>query len=241
MTLLLLPASLVQLDGRRGRFFRLSYIMVLLVIIGMTHSAGSWFLCVACIAFIASMHLMLKMKPIDALTVGMVVFGIGMVMIVAVVANADALLWMIGKDPTMTGRTQIWSSLMVSILKRPFVGYGYMSFWQGLKDRVGEHHIAVAWQGVRGKGVLELWLELGAVAVLLYALAFSAVLATLSIVYGEIRPRHKVVRFRALLCGICESVGWKPFCALTLECVLPFVAYAGLRSASRRIRGLQAA
>jgi hypothetical protein len=27
----------------------------------------------------------------------------------------------------------------------------------------------------------------------------------------------------------------------TLECVPPFIAYAGLRSASRRIRGLQAA
>ena len=42
MTLLLLPASCVQLDGQRGRAFRISYIAVLLVIIAMTRSAGSW-------------------------------------------------------------------------------------------------------------------------------------------------------------------------------------------------------
>ncbi len=94
--------------------------MVLLLIIGMTRSAGSWFLCGACLAFVASIHLVRKMKGIDALTVGMVMFGIAAVVTVAAVANADALLWMMGKDPTMTGRTVLWSSLMVSVLKHPF-------------------------------------------------------------------------------------------------------------------------
>jgi exopolysaccharide production protein ExoQ len=173
-----------------------------------------------------------------------VVFGIAMIVIVAVVANADALLWMIGKDPTMTGRTQIWSSLMVSILKRPFVGYGYMSFWQGLKGESANTILQLNWPGMAyaENGVLELWLELGAVAVLLYALVFLA--AAKDAIYCLRRdPSSSTMWFASVLFYVAFANLWAGnlLAPSTLECVLPFVAYAGLRSTSRRIRGLQAA
>ncbi|MGZ9113536.1 MAG: O-antigen ligase family protein, partial [Brevundimonas sp.] len=45
-----------------------------------------------------------------------------------------AVLEVLGKDPSLTGRTEIWDSLMRKVADRPWTGYGYGAFW----GRVGE-------------------------------------------------------------------------------------------------------
>lgn len=35
----------------------------------------------------------------------------------------------LGKDPSLTGRTDIWASLMRRVAERPMTGYGYAAFW----------------------------------------------------------------------------------------------------------------
>ncbi|MGC1305227.1 MAG: O-antigen ligase family protein [Caulobacteraceae bacterium] len=44
----------------------------------------------------------------------------------------DALLKLLGKDPTLTGRTDIWAAIFRQMEHRPLLGYGYGAFW--LKD-----------------------------------------------------------------------------------------------------------
>jgi len=44
------------------------------------------------------------------------------------------LLEVLGKDPSLTGRTDIWDSLMRKVADRPWTGYGYGAFW----GRIGE-------------------------------------------------------------------------------------------------------
>jgi O-antigen ligase len=39
------------------------------------------------------------------------------------------LLEALGKDPSLTGRTDIWDSLMRKVADRPWTGYGYGAFW----------------------------------------------------------------------------------------------------------------
>jgi O-antigen ligase len=41
----------------------------------------------------------------------------------------SGILTAIGKDPTLTGRVPLWASLMDSIAKHPWHGYGYNAFW----------------------------------------------------------------------------------------------------------------
>lgn len=41
----------------------------------------------------------------------------------------DMIFKMLGKDPTLTGRTEIWASLMRLSDKHPWLGYGYKAFW----------------------------------------------------------------------------------------------------------------
>ncbi len=45
------------------------------------------------------------------------------------VAAPDALVAVIGRDLTLTGRTDIWEALFMLIDERPLLGYGYGAFW----------------------------------------------------------------------------------------------------------------
>ncbi|MBO9708933.1 MAG: O-antigen ligase family protein [Caulobacter sp.] len=57
---------------------------------------------------------------------------------VTVIGAAVMIMWLepaivfktLGKDPTLTGRTDIWASLMRQSAKHPLTGYGYAVFWQ---------------------------------------------------------------------------------------------------------------
>ncbi len=45
--------------------------------------------------------------------------------------NFSAAMAMLGKDPTLTGRTYLWTSSIKAGLDRPILGYGYNGFWLG--------------------------------------------------------------------------------------------------------------
>lgn len=43
--------------------------------------------------------------------------------------SSDLVLEALGKDPSLTGRTLIWESLMRKVAERPWTGYGFSAFW----------------------------------------------------------------------------------------------------------------
>jgi len=49
-------------------------------------------------------------------------------------SHSVELLEVLGKDPSLTGRTDIWDALMRKVADRPWTGYGYGAFW----GRAGE-------------------------------------------------------------------------------------------------------
>ena len=63
-----------------------------------------------------------------------VVFGcVGVLMagstLLFLVPSLDALAGMVGRDVTLTGRTGIWLAVALMIGERPWLGYGYETFW----------------------------------------------------------------------------------------------------------------
>lgn len=42
---------------------------------------------------------------------------------------SDAVFGLLGKDATLTGRTEIWSAIMIEVEKRPWFGHGYGTVW----------------------------------------------------------------------------------------------------------------
>lgn len=61
-------------------------------------------------------------------TVWLAVLG-GAVVVGLAVFAPEIMLEALGKDPTLTGRTDIWASLMRRVAERPWTGYGYAAFW----------------------------------------------------------------------------------------------------------------
>lgn len=243
MTLLLLPAFSVQLDGRLARVYRGVYIIVLSLIIAMTQSVGSWAVCGLCVTFIVVIRVMVNFRREDAWSVGVVLLGVLVAAIPISVHFSDDLLRIVGKDPTMTGRTRLWASLMVSILKHPIAGYGYRAFWQGLN---GESAYATLQSNSLGRvgyaenGVLELWLDLGAVGVILYALVFFRAVRDAIYCFRRESPPAVLwcisVLFFVAVMNIGGGILLSPF---NLVCILPFVAYLSLGREARRIREAQ--
>lgn len=63
---------------------------------------------------------------VAAIWAAVVVAGLG---VWAWETQSAAILEALGKDPSLTGRTEIWSSLMRKVADRPWTGYGYGAFW----------------------------------------------------------------------------------------------------------------
>ena len=91
--------------------------------------------------------------------------------VLAYITMPDVLLGLLGKDETLTGRTDIWASLGEAIEERPVLGYGYLAFW-GL-DSEPRYWLerAVDWNAPSGhNGWLDLAISLGVVGVAIYTI-----------------------------------------------------------------------
>jgi exopolysaccharide production protein ExoQ len=45
-------------------------------------------------------------------------------------SHSVEILEILGKDPSLTGRTEIWDALMSRVAERPLTGWGYGAFWE---------------------------------------------------------------------------------------------------------------
>ncbi len=86
--------------------------------------------------------------------------------------NWASLVALLGRDPDMSGRTEVWEFVAKMIFQNPLIGYGYQAFWEGSRSPG-----AAFWQ-MTGNGVpnahsgwLQLTLDTGGVGVLLFMVA----------------------------------------------------------------------
>jgi O-antigen ligase len=66
---------------------------------------------------------------------------------------------LVGRNATLTGRTDIWAGLIPEVQERPFLGSGFSSFWT-------PHNRAIHIGGEAHNGYLDVWLGLGFVGLL---------------------------------------------------------------------------
>jgi exopolysaccharide production protein ExoQ len=83
----------------------------------------------------------------------------------------EPVLTLLGRDLTLTGRTDIWRLVWGAIQQRPLLGYGYSGFWTATMGPVLDIWFVAGWQVPNAhQGFLDLLLAFGAVGLLLYAL-----------------------------------------------------------------------
>lgn len=91
-------------------------------------------------------------------------------------ADADLVLHAVGRDLTLTNRTNLWPAVIAMIEERPWLGYGYGAFWLGWTGESAHVWLWTARVGLEAQhahnGYLDLWLHLGLLGVSTFALGF---------------------------------------------------------------------
>ncbi len=142
--------------------------------LALSGSRGAWVLA----AVLASALLVFRMscrfdrRTRTALFAGAALLSVVLAGVVAEEFATLALL--LGRDATLTGRTAIWHEVWLSILHRPLLGYGFAAFWRGAQGASWSVLVALRFVLFHAhNGFLEIWLELGAAGLLLFALGFA--------------------------------------------------------------------
>jgi len=142
----------------------MGYGALILGLILMTRSATAIVIVAAYMVFILGLQLYKRMQSSDAKF--LVLAAVLLVAVVAVVGYAEfgEISALLGRDPTLTGRTDIWSALLESAKKRPLLGYGFAGFWTGLEGESGQLYMQMQWFFTYAhSGLLEIVLQLGLV------------------------------------------------------------------------------
>lgn len=92
---------------------------------------------------------------------------------ILLVGNAETILNALGRDVTLTGRTGIWNIVIEKILKRPWLGYGYMGFWRGMEGESADVWYDTYFMAPHAHNTyLDLALQFGFVGLLVFMLSF---------------------------------------------------------------------
>lgn len=92
-------------------------------------------------------------------------------------SNLANLLALIGKDATLTGRGDLWPLVWDKIWERPWLGYGFSGFWQGLNGESASVWYASGWTPPNShNGFLDIWLDLGLLGVMIFVISFVILL-----------------------------------------------------------------
>jgi O-antigen ligase len=105
---------------------------------------------------------------------------------------------MIGKDPTLTGRTELWAYVNYYISERPVLGWGLYAFWASANPAAEEIWSEVGWTPPHAhNGLLEMLLEVGIVGTAFFVFLWvrNATLAVLAL-----RTPAKELGISSLLC-----------------------------------------
>lgn len=92
---------------------------------------------------------------------------------ILVTNNLDFLLGLLGKDSTLTGRTELWQLTWASIQKEYWLGYGYRAFWTEGNSEASIINTTLSWIVPHAhNGLLQLWTNLGLLGVIIYLVGF---------------------------------------------------------------------
>ena len=232
MAFFLLPIFFIP--GRRGG--KIAYSIVLLFLVAMSQSRGAWFDTAGVLMFVAWLKLSHRVKKQEFFLSVIVTVAIAVFLVALGVAYYEPFLRWIGKDPTMTGRTEIYAAVLQSIVKHPALGYGFGAFWF-LNPESVTIGMKIGWTsiGYAENGILEMGLQLGIVGlVLIFFPVFRAMRQGIRLLQTRsYNPRigwFLAILFLELITNI--EAGW-PLAATTLSWTLTIIAVVGLANEYR--------
>jgi O-antigen ligase len=218
------------------RTLRACQILFCLIAIAFSQAATAYLLTAVYVIYFAVMKILHRFRKRDYIVLAVaMLFAFFVAAAVVLLARPEFLLNLLGKDSSLTGRTQIWDAVLHSIAQRPLLGYGYQAFWMGLEGESYHVILAVSWMLNQAQsGFLDVTLEMGlaglTLVLLIFGYAFRDALVCLSRTRDEGRLRavewYLAVVLLTLLYNLDESFLFEP---KHLGSMLLVLACVGLR------------
>ena len=175
MALTTLVFFLLLMGAREMRPIALSGIALSIALVLASLSQASLIVAIACLTgagVLSAVQRFPRRKRLAVLFVGAMVAAFAAVW---AVQREESILGSLGRDPTFTGRTELWTVLLEKARVHPWLGYGYGAFWRGATGMSGEVQQALqGWYPIHAhNGFLDLVLELGIVGLLIFLVPLS--------------------------------------------------------------------
>jgi exopolysaccharide production protein ExoQ len=171
VALLSLIVFSVQLAAGTGRRWRgIAWVAFAAVMIYLTRSATITLALVAVVA-VALAVLLVRSAPTARRRFGYywLIAATVAALVVTALTLRDTLLSAMGKQPDLTGRTDIWDAVIGLASQRPFFGWGWVSYWTpwgeplnklAFEGGVQQYQAHNAW--------LDVWLQVGIVGLVVF-------------------------------------------------------------------------
>jgi exopolysaccharide production protein ExoQ len=158
----------------RSRLNRALILFVGLVLVVLSRSAGAlaYFGVVVLVPMLAPVLRWKALARRVAITALLVTVTVGAWI---TVANLRAVTSFFGRDPSLTGRVDLWTMSFASIEQQPILGYGYHAFWTENSPHATRIREEVNWDAPHShNGYIDLLLSLGLTGFGFYMLAWLA-------------------------------------------------------------------
>ncbi|MBW4025883.1 MAG: O-antigen ligase family protein [Acidobacteria bacterium] len=166
-------ASVVVFSIRAHRGLRAFSLLLFTGVLLMSGSRGAWVIELSLFALWLGFLITARLRKQERAFVFAAVAIALVLCAFLVVSFLPELALLLGRDPTLSGRIAIWHHVWRAILRHPLLGYGLSAFWQGLHGAT--HSVIFALHFVlfhAHNGFLEIWLELGALGLLLFIFSY---------------------------------------------------------------------
>jgi O-antigen ligase len=166
-------ATAVLLADRKLSWQRAASGALFLVVMYMSGSRSAWLIEAALLLLWAGLMIAKRLDARGRVLAALAGLWFTVASAIAAFIWMPALLAWMGRDATLSGRTLIWKQTWIFIRQRPLLGWGYDAFWRGIHGQAFRVVAAVHFMVFHAhNGFLELWLELGAAGLLLFALSY---------------------------------------------------------------------
>jgi O-antigen ligase len=225
--------------SRRWSWRRRLYTGVVLFLLIMSQSRTAWVYAVLYPLLILILHLSKRLESRLTFLVSFVTLFLTGVVAAVVIPNLVDILLLLGRDPTLTGRTQVWALVVQAIAERPLLGYGFQAFWQGLVGPSGVIQVSLGWGfGYAHDGYLEVLLQVGIVGLAWIAFILLSSLRDAFVCYRSSPDADSSWYFGLILLTIFYNFDEETYLFPHAQnTFMLLIAFAGLKLARRRAEG----
>ncbi|MEM8722803.1 MAG: O-antigen ligase family protein [Cyanobacteria bacterium P01_G01_bin.39] len=159
------------------------------------------------------------------------------ILIFLLMINLDALLGLYDRDITLTGRTPLWASLWEFIKLKPWLGYGYGTFFSNLHretDIIWQIHDWIPPNS--HNGYIHVWLNVGVIGLIVFCLGYFSCVFNSLFKYLISQDTHMLWVFLLLLYTLFFNLTEVSFLTTGMLWIISLAAIYSIKTSPKNIK-----